>query len=51
MQHFKILSALSEGLNPQTSPQDGDGPQGLYKPAINPQIRDIKAGTAGKKQG
>lgn len=43
-----ILSALLEGLNPQTIPQDGDGPQGPYKPTINPQIRDIKAATAGK---
>lgn len=42
------LQTSSEGLNPQTSPQDGDGPQSLYKPAINPQIRDIKAGTDGK---
>lgn len=43
-----ILSALLEGLNPQTIPQDGDAPQGPYKPPINPQIRDIKTGTAGK---
>lgn len=31
-----ILSALLEGLNPRTIPQDGDGPQGPYKPATNP---------------
>lgn len=49
MQHCKHPQcSFREGLSPQTIPQDGDGPQGPYKPAINPQIRDIKAGTAGK---
>lgn len=31
-----IPGALLEGLNPRTIPQDGAGPQGHYKPAINP---------------
>lgn len=48
MQHCKHPQCSLRGSQPSDQPQHGDGPQGPYKPAINPQIRDIKAGTAGK---